>query len=69
MSVSDGTTQLAKVEFQPPLVVVTADVFQFFYKKEMRTVVGYRADGRENDLSGMTTATCGAAGWDENKPR
>ena len=32
MSVSDGTTQLAKVEFQPPLVVVTADVFQFFIK-------------------------------------
>jgi len=51
------------------MVVLTADVFQFFYKKEMRTVVGYRADGRENDLSGMTTATCGAAGWDENKPR
>jgi len=24
----------------------------------MRTVVGDRADGRENDLSGMTTATC-----------
>jgi len=40
------------------MVVLTADVFQFFDKKEMRTVVGYRADGRENDLSGMTTATC-----------